>query len=72
MKPAKKAAMLAGFDNFTQRVMDRYAEARAALEQDDYVGAQRILAGLATSHAKTSLSLRNVLIQDGVIGDNVK
>jgi hypothetical protein len=72
MNPAKKQAMLRGFDAFSARIARRYAEARACLEAEDFVGAQNILAGLTTSHARTSLSLRNVLIRDGLLEDDGK
>lgn len=72
MNPAKKVAMLRAYDAFTARITQRYADARACLEADDYVGAQDILASLTTSHARTSLSLRNVLIRDGLMEDDSK
>lgn len=59
--------MLAAYDKFVARINQRYAEARKCLEEDRYEDAQTILADLALSHAKTSLSLRNVLVKDGKI-----
>jgi hypothetical protein len=72
MTPAKKAAMLRAFDAFSARIAERYAEARACMEREDYAGAQAILASLTTSHAKTSLSLRGVLIRDGILEDDAR
>lgn len=72
MTPAKKAAMLKAFDAFSARISDRYAEARVCLERGEYAEAQAILAALTTSHAKTSLSLRGVLIRDGMLEDDAK
>lgn len=67
MNPQKQAAMLKAFDAFAARIAERYAEARAFLAAGKYEEAQAILAQLTMSHAKTSLSLRNVLVRDGVI-----
>jgi hypothetical protein len=57
--------MMEGFDAFVARINLRYAEARACLDRGDYVEAHRILARITQSHAKTSVSLRNVLIKQG-------
>lgn len=65
-----KAAMLRGFDRFVSGVNAAYAQARAALERDDYIDAQRILAGIAVRHAKASLSLRNVLVKNGKLEED--
>lgn len=70
MNASKKKAMLKAFDAFATRIAERYAEARTCLENDEYERAQEILASLTTSHAKTSLSLRGVLIRDGIIGED--
>jgi hypothetical protein len=67
ISPRKKNQMLNAFDAFSLRIFERYQEARKALEEDRYVDAQDILARLGRSHATTSLSLRNVLIQDGLL-----
>lgn len=67
MNARKKAAMLKAFDAFATRIAARYADAAECLRDGRYEEAQTILAELATSHAKTSLSLRGVLIRDGVI-----
>lgn len=61
--------MLAGFDAFVQRIDKRYAEARGCLEREDYRGAERILAHIAQSHARTALSLRNMLVKTGKLED---
>jgi hypothetical protein len=71
MNPRKKTAMLAAFDAFSARIAARYNEVRVCLENDQYEEAQAILASLATSHAKTSLSLRGVLIRDGIIKEEL-
>lgn len=63
----RQVPMLKGYDRFVARMNEGYAQVRACLEQEDYVGAQRILAQMGISHAKTSLSLRNVLIKDGLL-----
>lgn len=62
--------MLKAFDAFAARIAERYAEARVCLERGEYEKAQEILATLATSHARTSMSLRGVLIRDGVLGED--
>lgn len=72
MNAKKRAAMLKAFHAFASRIADRYAEAEECLARGEYEEAQRILSALAVSHAKTSMSLRNVLIRDGVIGGDEK
>lgn len=62
--------MLAAFQQFAARISGEYDKALAALEQDDYVEAHRILSELTMSHAKTSLSLRNRLVKDGLMKEN--
>jgi hypothetical protein len=64
--------MLKAFDAFSKRIADAYAEARKCLAEERYEDAQAILAQLTMSHAKTSLSLRGVLIRDGVIKEDDK
>ena len=59
--------MLAAFRKFQERIASEYVQAFAALEREDYVRAQQILSALTQSHAKTSLSLRNRLIRDGLL-----
>jgi hypothetical protein len=66
----RKKPMLKGYDDFVNRMTEGYAQARACLERGDYVGAQRILAQMGISHARTSLSLRNVLIKDGLMKED--
>lgn len=68
--PESKARMLKGFDLFIDRITDRYQEARNCIEQGNYVEAQRILASLATSHARTSMSLRNFMIRKGFLPED--
>lgn len=67
MSPRKKAKMLASFDAFSARINQAYKDAATALHEDDYVKAHNILSELAISHAKTSLSLRNMLVQEGLL-----
>lgn len=66
----KKAAMLRGFETFMLRIEARYRDAYDALENGDYVKAQQILAQLAQSHARTSLSLRSILIKEGLLRED--
>jgi hypothetical protein len=69
--PQKHRAMMKAFDAFSQRIQAKYEEAREALETGDDLKAYQILADIAKSHAKTSLSLRNVLVRDGKLnGDD--
>lgn len=72
MNARKKAQLLKAFKAFSKRITDRYADAYKALDEGDYVKAQGILAELALSHAKTSLSLRGVLIRDGLLPEEEK
>jgi hypothetical protein len=58
-------AMIAGFDAFSHRMTKRYAEVRDCLAAGRLEEAQTLLASIATSHARTSLSLRNILVQEG-------
>jgi hypothetical protein len=66
----KQEAMLAGFDAFTNRIFKRYGEVRDCLATGRYEEAHVLLTAIAITHAKTSLSLRNVLIKDGKMEDN--
>lgn len=61
--------MLTGFDAFSNRMAKRYAEVRDCLAAHRYEEAHVLLAAIAQSHAKTSLSLRNTLIKDGRLSD---
>ena len=70
MNKRKHDAMLRAFDAFAGRIADRYADARKALEDGDYVKAQEILAKLGISHARTSMSLRGVLIREGLLTED--
>jgi len=72
VKAKKQEAMLKAFDAFAERIAERYAEARQCLADGKYEEAQGILAALTTSHAKTSLSLRGVLVREGVIREDDK
>lgn len=62
--------MLEAFAKFASRISNQYDNALAALERDDYVEAHRILSALAISHAKTSLSLRNQLVREGLLKED--
>lgn len=70
MKVKNKAAMLRGFDKFSQRMANRYSQVRDCLMADRFEEAQMLLSEIASSHARTSLSLRNVLIKNGALEDN--
>lgn len=72
MNARKHEAMLKAFDAFANRIAERYAEARQYLADGEFEKAQEILAALTTSHAKTSLSLRGVLVREGVIKEDDK
>lgn len=62
--------MLAAFDSFVARIAARYQEARELMAQGKYAEAHQILATLATSHARTSMSLRNVLVRNGLLPED--
>lgn len=59
--------ILAAFDRMTQQVSDAYGAVRNALEADDLVSAQALLARIGRVHAKSSVSLRNVLVKRGLL-----
>lgn len=59
--------MIRMFRIFTDRIATRYEQVAELLEDGDYVKAQEILANIAISHARTSLSLRNVLVREGLL-----
>ena len=59
--------MLMNFRRFQQRISARYDEVYDCLNANRYEEAQLLLADIARSHARTSLSLRNVLVRDGLI-----
>lgn len=62
--------MMAAYDQFVGRITQRYEQARDCLAAGRYVEAHLILAGITTSHAKTSLSLRNVCIKEGFMEES--
>lgn len=57
--------MMEGFDKFSHRMAQRYSEVRDCLSAERYEEAYSLLTDIATSHARTSLSLRNMLVKDG-------
>jgi hypothetical protein len=65
----KHKQMIRDYDRFVAGMTEAYARVRDCLEREDYVGAQSILARMGVSHAKTSMSLRNVLVRDGLMED---
>lgn len=72
MNARRKAEMLKAFQSFSNRIADRYQEVYNALDSGDYVTAQAILERLAVSHAKTSMSLRKMLIQQHLLPEEDK
>lgn len=58
-------AMMGGFDRFSIRMTKRYAEVRDCLAAERYEEAHSLLADIAVSHARTTLSLRNHLVRQG-------
>jgi hypothetical protein len=65
----KTGPMLRGFDKFSDRMAQRYSEVRDCLAAGRYEEAHVLLASIAVSHAKTSLSLRSMLIKAGKMED---
>lgn len=61
----KTDAMLRGFDRFSDRMAQRYAQVRDCLAAGRFEEAHVLLIDIAVSHAKTSMSLRNVLVKQG-------
>lgn len=59
--------MMEAFDKFSDRMAKRYSEVRDCLAAERYEEAQSLLADIGQSHARTSLSLRNVLIKQGKV-----
>lgn len=59
--------ILAAFDRMIKQVDNAYAAAREALANNDLVAAQDILAKIGRVHAKSSVSLRGVLIKRGLL-----
>ena len=72
MDRRKHQKMLASFEKFTDRIGDLYDDVLEALTEEDYVKAQKILAHLAQTHARTSLSLRGMLIREGLLKEDGK
>jgi hypothetical protein len=72
MNPRKQAVMLTAFDAFSSRVAKRYSEVRDCLAAGRFEEAQILLAALAASHAKTSMSLRGMLIREGLLEEDNK
>jgi hypothetical protein len=70
MRVRNKQAMLNGFDKFAARMAKRYDEVKDCLKANRFEEAQMLLSEIATSHARTSLSLRNVLVRNGVLEEN--
>ena len=62
--------LIEAYDKMTKQVMDAYAAAREALVANDLVTAQSILARIAQSHAKSSVSLRSILIRRGLLQED--
>lgn len=67
MNHRKEAKMLEAFQAFASRIVVRYSYVSDCLEARRYEEAHILLAELAQSHAKTSLSLRNFMIRQGLI-----
>lgn len=65
----RHAAMMVAFDRFSSRMAKRYSEVRDCLAAERYEEAHILLVDIGTSHARTSLSLRNVLIREGKVKD---
>lgn len=64
--------MLPAFDKFVTQINDAYEAARERLERGDMEGCQSILARISITHARTSMSMRSVLIRRGLMkGDDV-
>jgi hypothetical protein len=63
----KHDAMMEGFDRFSFRMRKRYDQVRDCLAAHRYEEAHVLLTDIAVSHAKTSLSLRNVMVKDGLM-----
>jgi hypothetical protein len=59
--------ILEAFDKFKATMDESYHLVRDSLEDGRYEDAQRILARIGVTHAKTSMSMRNYLIKQGLI-----
>lgn len=66
----KHEQMMEGFDKFSDRIDRRYQEVRDCLNARRFEEAHQLLTGIAITHAHTSLSLRNLLIREGLLEDN--
>jgi hypothetical protein len=66
----KHHKMMDNFDRFTCRMAIRYSHVRDCLNAERYEEAHSLLADIAISHARTSLSLRNVLVRDGKLEES--
>jgi hypothetical protein len=69
MNQRQHDAMLRTFTAFAARIAKRYDQVGDCLRAGRYEEAQILLADLAKSHAKTSMSLRGVLIRNGLLED---
>jgi hypothetical protein len=67
MTAMKTEAMLDGFDKFSIRIRKRYDEVRDCLAAGRFEEAHELLASIALTHARTSMSLRNLLVKDGLL-----
>lgn len=65
----KHHAMMTGFDKFSARMAERYREVRDCLDAERYEEAYSLLADIGISHARTSLSLRNMLVKQGKLSE---
>lgn len=59
--------LIQAFDTFKRVIDAAYAKAREQLADGDWDGTQRTLAAIAQTHARTSVSLRNLLIKRGML-----
>jgi hypothetical protein len=67
MNLERKKEMLRQFQMFSSRISTQYDRVYTLLDEGNYIEADRILAALAQSHAKTSVSLHNLCIKEGLI-----
>lgn len=66
----KHDKMMRAFTAFQKRIATRYQEAHDALERGEYQQAYDILAALAVSHARTSMSLRSFMIRNKLMPED--
>lgn len=69
MKLKQQREMMAAFDKFSARITIRYGHVRDCLTANRFEEAQILLSDIAASHARTSLSLRNLLVKHGAMED---